>query len=454
MKKTVWEKLDEKDLVSVNDFAEEYRLFLSKSKTERTFVNHSVALLKEAGFKALEEINEVKPGDKIYAINRNKNICAFVMGKKDLIHGMNILGAHIDSPRMDLKQVPLYEKDGLALLDTHYYGGIKKYQWVARPMALVGVVCKKDGTTIEINIGDKPNDPVVGVSDLLIHLSAKQMEKKASTVVEGEQLDLLVGSIPNKEEKEPVKGYILDLLKRQYDIEEEDFLSAEIEVVPAGEARNYGLDSSMIMGYGHDDKVCAYTSLRALLETNDVERTSCCILVDKEEVGSQGNTGMQSRFFEDVIAILLDKQGYSKYVDLNQALTNSCMLSSDVSAAYDPNFPDVMEKNNASYLGCGICFNKYTGSRGKSGTSDANAEFVAKVRKVMDDHDITFQTCELGKVDAGGGGTIAYILANLNMEVLDAGIAVQNMHAPCEVVSKADIYEAYRAYIAFLRDMN
>ncbi len=454
MSKTVWEKLNEKEMEELMKFCEDYRRFLSSSKTERAFVTNSVAAAEKAGFKNISEESELKPGDRIYAVNRGKNICLFVIGKQPLTSGMNILGAHIDSPRTDLKQHPLYEKDGLALLDTHYYGGIKKYQWVARPMSLVGVVCKKDGTTININIGENPGDPVVGISDLLIHLSAEQLKKPAATVIEGEQLDLLVGSIPKKdEEKDPVKAYILDLLKEKYDIEEDDFVSAEIEVVPSGEARDYGLDRSMIIGYGHDDRVCAYTSMRAIFEMDVPERTSCCILVDKEEIGSVGNTGMHSKFFENVVAKLLDRQSSANLISLNDALENSRMLSSDVSIAFDPNFPEVMEPKNSAYFGKGICFNKYTGSRGKSGSNDANAEFVAKVRKVMDDNNVMFQTCELGKVDVGGGGTIAYILANMNMDVIDAGICVQNMHAPFEVVSKADIYEGYRCYVAFLKDM-
>ena len=450
---TVWNKLTESEKKKLFSFNEDYRQFLSISKTERRFVDNSIELAKKAGFKDLSKVKSIKAGDKLYVNNRGKNLCLFVIGSKPLIEGMNILGSHIDSPRMDLKQVPLYEKDGLALFDTHYYGGIKKYQWVARPMSLVGVVCKKDGTTVDINFGENPGDPVVGVSDLLIHLSQEQLKKPAATVVEGEKLDLLVGSIPNKNKKDPVKGYILDLLKKKYGISEEDFLSAEIEVVPSGEARDYGLDSSMILGYGHDDRVCGYTSLRAILDIKNPQRTACCILVDKEEVGSLGNTGMQSRFFEDTIAILLDKQGYSKVIELNECLRHSMMLSSDVSAAYDPNYPEVMERKNAAFFGKGICFTKYTGRGGKSGSSDANAEFIAKVRNVMDKNKITYQSCELGKVDVGGGGTIAFVLANMNMDVLDAGIAVQNMHAPCEVVSKADGYEAYRAYKVFLKDM-
>ena len=437
-------------------FNKEYIDFLSVSKTERAFVNNSIALVEKAGFKNLSEVTELKPGDKVYSTNKGKNILAFIIGKEPIRNGLNLLGAHIDSPRTDLKQHPLYESNGLVLLDTHYYGGIKKYQWVARPMALVGVVVKKDGTVIDINIGDNDNDPVVGISDLLIHLAADQMSKTGAKVVEGEALDVLVGSIPKKDtEKDPVKAYILDLLKEKYDIEEDDFISSEIEVVPAGKARDYGLDRSMIMGYGHDDKVCAYTSLRAVLDFEGTpDRTACAILVDKEEIGSVGNTGMQSAYFDHAIAKMLAMQNESSLVAFNDTMDNSRMLSSDVSAAFDPLYPEVMETKNASFFGKGICFNKYTGSRGKGGSNDANAEYMAKIRKIMDENDCYFQTCELGKVDVGGGGTIAYIMANKNMDVIDAGIAVQNMHAPCEVVSKADVYEAYRAYIAFLKDMD
>lgn len=455
MNKTVWEKYDEKGRNLISTFGEEYRQFLSKVKTEREFVCEGKKMAEEAGFRDLKFVTgPLKPGDRVYAVNRGKNLCLFVIGNQPLTEGMNILGAHIDSPRMDLKQHPLYEKDGLVLLDTHYYGGIKKYQWVARPMALHGVVCRKDGSKVFVNIGEKPDDPVVGVSDLLIHLAAKQMEKKGSTVVEGEALNVLAGSIPMAgEEKDPVKKYLLDLLKQEYDIEEDDFVSAEIEVVPAGEARDYGLDRSMILGYGHDDRVCAYTSLRAILEMQNPERTSCCILTDKEEIGSVGATGTHSRWFEMVITSLLAHEGKADLVHLNDTLTNSMMLSSDVSAAVDPNYEDVNDLKNAAYFGKGIVFNKYTGSRGKSGSNDANPEFIAKVRKAMEDSDVMFQTAELGAVDVGGGGTIAYILAQLNMDVIDAGIAVQNMHAPCEIVSKADVYEGYRAYKAFLTNI-
>ena len=397
----------------------------------------------------------------------NKAIVLFSIGKKPMEEGLNILGAHIDSPRLDIKQNPLYEDNGLVLMDTHYYGGIKKYQWVALPLALHGVVALKDGTSVEVCIGEKEDDPVVGVSDLLIHLASEQMTKKADKVVEGEDLNVLVGSMPAvkktddsdsennqdvKEEKERVKANILSLLKEKYGIEEEDFLSAELEAVPAGPARDYGIDRSMIMGYGHDDRVCAYPSLIALINSSKVKRTGVCILVDKEEIGSVGATGMQSRFFENMVAEVMDRCGNYSELGLRRALANSYMLSSDVSAAYDPNYASVFEKKNAAYFGKGMVFNKYTGARGKSGSNDASAEFVGKLRKVMDDADVSFQTAELGKVDIGGGGTIAYILANLDMNVIDSGIAVQNMHAPYEVISKADLYETLKGYEAFLKN--
>ena len=372
---------------------------------------------------------------------------------------MNILGAHIDSPRMDLKQVPLYEDTEMALLDTHYYGGIKKYQWVTLPLALHGVICKKDGTTVKVNIGDKPGDPVVGVSDLLIHLSGDQMSKKASEVIEGENLDVLIGSIPGPEKdendkdiKDRVKSNILNILSKEYKVDEDDFLSAEIEVVPAGEARDYGLDRSMIMGYGHDDRVCAYPSYRAMLEVTDPEYTSVCLLVDKEEIGSVGASGMQSRFFENCVAEVMNLAGEYTELAVRRAMKNSKVLSSDVSAAFDPNYPSVMEKKNSAYFGKGLVFNKYTGARGKSGSNDANAEYVAKLRKIMDDNEVSFQTSELGRVDVGGGGTIAYILANYDMNVIDSGVPVLNMHAPWEIISKVDLYEALKGYIAFLKE--
>ena len=375
------------------------------------------------------------------------------MGEKPLVEGMRILGAHIDSPRLDLKQNPLYESDGFALLDTHYYGGVKKYQWVTIPLSLHGVVVKKDGSVIDVVIGEDDNDPVVGITDLLIHLSATQLQKTADKVIEGENLDVNVGSIPlDSEEKDAVKANVLKLLKEKYDIEEEDFLSAEIEVVPSGKARDFGLDRSMVLGYGHDDRVCAYTSLMAILETNNPTYTSCCILVDKEEIGSVGATGAQSLFFENTIAELLHLCGDDSYLSLKRTMTNSQMLSSDVSAGFDPLYKEVNDAKNAAYLGNGIVFNKYTGARGKSGSNDANPEYMAKLRQIMDEAKIHFQTAELGKVDQGGGGTIAYILGNYNMDVIDAGIAVLNMHAPYEIVSKVDVYEGYLAYKVFLEN--
>ena len=465
-RKNAWEKYPEgKKREEVFQFAEDYRKFISECKTERECTTEFAKRAEKAGFVNLDEVLEkgtkLKAGDRVYANNMGKGIAMFVIGKKGLEAGMNILGAHIDSPRMDLKQDPLYEDTDFAMLDTHYYGGIKKYQWVAIPLALHGVVALKNGECVEVVIGEDADDAVVGVSDLLIHLAAKQMEKKGSTVVEGEDLDILIGSMPavsdsddkdgEKEEKEAVKKNILAILKEKYGIEEEDFLSAELEAVPAGHARDYGLDRSMIMGYGHDDRVCAYPSLVALLNTPQVTRTGVCILVDKEEIGSVGATGMHSRFFENMVAEVMDRCGDYSELKLRRALANSYMLSSDVSAAYDPNYASVFEKKNAAFFGKGMVFNKYTGSRGKSGSNDASAEFIGKLRKVMDDADVYFQMAELGKVDAGGGGTIAYILANLDMNVIDSGIAVQNMHAPYEVISKADLYETLKGYEAFLQ---
>ncbi|MBR0461922.1 MAG: aminopeptidase [Erysipelotrichaceae bacterium] len=455
--KTAWSQYKGAKMQALMDLSDDYKAFLSASKTEREAVRNSISLAKKAGFKDLKKAESVKPGDKLYYDNRGKSLVLFVVGKEKLEKGMNILGAHIDSPRLDLKQNPLYEDGGLALFDTHYYGGIKKYQWVAQPMALHGVVCRKDGSKVEIVIGEKDSDPVVGISDLLIHLAADQMAKTGAKVIEGEDLNVCVGSIPvsgKKEEKDPVKANILKLLKKEYDIEEDDFVSAELEIVPAGKARDYGLDRSMVIGYGHDDRICAYTSLRAILEMSKPSRTSCCILSDKEEVGSQGNTGMQSRSFENTIAELMAKKGEYSELSLRRCLTNSYMLSSDVSAAFDPNYPSASSpNNNNAYFGRGIVFNKYTGARGKGGSNDANPEYIAKIRKVMDDNKVAFQTSELGKVDQGGGGTIAYILANLDVEVIDAGIALHNMHACYEIASKVDIYEAYRAYVAFLKDI-
>ena len=451
--KNIWKEISEEKKSDIFSFNEGYKDFLSKSKTERLAVKEAVRLASEKGFKPIEEFKTLKPGDKVYFINKNKNAALYIIGQKPICEGLRILGAHIDSPRLDLKQNPLYEANGFALLDTHYYGGVKKYQYVTIPLALHGVVCKTDGTTVDVNIGEDPSDPVVGISDLLIHLSADQLQKTAAKVIEGEKLDVTVGSIPldKEDEKEAVKANVLKLLEEKYGMTEEDFLSAEIEVVPAGPARDYGLDRSMVAGYGHDDRVCAYTSLAAILDAEASEQTSCCILVDKEEIGSVGATGAASRFFENTVAVLLHMTGYNDYLSLRKAMENSSMLSSDVSAGFDPLYPEVNESKNSAYLNNGIVFNKYTGSRGKSGSNDANPEYVAKVRAIMDKNEIHFQTAELGKVDQGGGGTIAYILGNYNMNVIDAGIAVLNMHAPMEIVAKADVYEGYLAYKAFLK---
>lgn len=469
-RKNAWKKYSKEQLEEVFIFAEQYRQYISACKTERECVVAAVTSAEAAGYENLKKVitekRTLKPGDKVYAVNMNKAVILFQIGKKPMEEGMNILGAHIDSPRLDIKQNPLYEDTELVLLDTHYYGGIKKYQWVAMPMALHGVVSLKDGTTVEIVIGEDPTDPVVGISDLLIHLAGKQMDKKAAAVVEGEDLNILIGSMPCADEdesdeetdkdelkdniKDAFKKNILNILNQKYGIVEEDFLSAELEAVPAGPARDYGIDRSMIMGYGHDDRVCAYPSMEALLAVEDLERTGVCILVDKEEIGSVGATGMQSRFFENMVAEVMNCTGDYSELKLRRALANSNMLSSDVSAAYDPNYASVSEKKNSAFFGHGMVFNKYTGARGKSGSNDASAEYMGRLRKIMDDAEVCFQTSELGKVDAGGGGTIAYILANLDMNVIDSGIAVQNMHAPYEVISKADLYETFQGYKAFL----
>ena len=449
--KYAYEKYSGDKNAELEKFSKDYIDFLSVSKTERIFTKNSVKLAEEFGFKNIEEVKSLKAGDKVYSVNRGKNVALFVIGKEDLVNGINILGAHIDSPRLDIKQNPLYESTNFALLDTHYYGGVKKYQWVTIPLALYGTVYKKDGSEVEIAIGDKEGDPVFGISDLLIHLSGDQLQKTAAKVIEGEDLDLTVGSLPIKDgEKDSVKANILRILKENYAIEEDDFASAELEVVPAGRAREYGLDRSMIAGYGHDDKVCAYTSLRAILETSAPERTACCILVDKEEIGSVGATGAQSRYFENLIAEVMNLKGEYSELALRRCLTNSRMLSSDVSAGVDPLFLGVNELKNSAYLNKGIVFNKYTGARGKSGCNDASPKFIAHLRNILDEDGVYYQTAELGKVDQGGGGTIAYILANLNMDVIDAGVAVLNMHAPMEIVSKIDVYEAYLAYKTFL----
>lgn len=450
-----WEKYDEGGIKEIFDFSEGYKEFISTCKTERECVKETIKIAEYNGFRDIDNIIKsgelLKAGDKVYANNMGKAIALFIIGERDLEDGLKILGAHIDSPRLDLKQNPLYEDTELALFDTHYYGGIKKYQWVTLPLAIHGIVVKKDGTKIEVLIGEDDNDPVVGVSDLLVHLAQTQLGKKANNVVEGEDLNVLIGSMPLMgENKNSVKANILKILKEKYDFEEEDFLSAELEVVPAGKARDYGIDRSMVMGYGHDDRVCSYTSLMALLKIEKVDKTCVCFLVDKEEIGSAGATGMHSKFFENTIAEVMDRlQGYSE-MKLRRCLKNSKMLSSDVSAAFDPNYPSVMEKKNAAFFGKGMVFNKYTGSRGKNGCNDANAEYMAELRNIMDKHNIMIQTAELGKVDQGGGGTIAYIAAHYNMEVIDCGVALLNMHAPWEIASKVDIYETMKGYHAFL----
>lgn len=478
-----WDKYDEGRLRDCNDFCRGYIDFLSNCKTERECVRRIVSDIEEEGYVPIGEKiaagNCLKAGDKVYAVNMNKAIVMFNIGDEPLENGINILGAHIDSPRMDVKQNPLYEDGGFAYLDTHYYGGIKKYQWVALPLALHGVVAKKDGTCVEIAIGEKETDPVFFVSDLLIHLAQEQMEKRASKVIEGEALDIMVGNRPLKfetcekdkggecaggngtrsagdgdeecDKKNPVKEGVLKILKERYGIEEEDFVSAELEVVPAGPAREAGLDRSMILSYGQDDRVCAYTSYKAMLEVPDVSRTACCILVDKEEIGSVGATGMQSRFFENVLAEIIALSGDYSDLTLKRALAASTMLSSDVSSAYDPTYKSSFDSKNVAYLGNGMVFNKFTGARGKAGSNDANAEYLAHLRAILDEDDVNFQTAELGRVDLGGGGTIAYILALYGMNVIDSGVAVLNMHAPWEATSKADVYETKRGYVTFLR---
>ena len=456
-RKFAWTTYTDDDLAKLERIAKDYEKFLDNGKTERECVNQAVAMAEAKGYKplcaAIEKGEALKPGDCVYVNWMGKAIMMFKMGKQPLEKGLNIVGAHIDSPRMDLKQNPLYEDTGIAYLDTHYYGGIKKYQWVTLPLALHGVVAKKDGELVNVVIGEDPSDPVVGISDLLIHLAADQMGKKASVVIEGEELNVIIGSKPvnDEEAKEPVKEAMLAILKEKYGIEEEDFLSAEIEVVPAGPARDFGLDRSMILGYGHDDRVCAYAQIDSILSIDEVpEKTVCCILADKEEIGSVGATGMTGKYFENAVAELINLEGNYSDLKLRRALAASRMLSCDVSAGYDPNFAGVFERKNSAYIGKGVCFNKYTGSRGKGGSNDANAEYLGSLRKLMEDANVNYQTAELGKVDQGGGGTIAYICAVYGMEVIDSGVAVLSMHAPWEIISKADLYEAVKAYRAFM----
>ncbi len=468
--KNTWTTYTKEQCRDADAFAREYMAFLDCGKTERECVDKIVNRIEAQGYRELEDLikrgETLKRGDKVYAVCMNKSVVLFQLGEKPLLEGMNILGAHIDSPRLDVKQNPLYEDGGYAYLDTHYYGGVKKYQWVTIPLALHGVVIKKDGTVVEVQIGEDEDDPVFFVSDLLIHLAREQMEKKADKVIEGEMLDLIIGSRPisiageeakekdGKKEKEPakeaVKKGVLQILQDQYGILEEDFISAELEAVPAGRAREAGLDKSMVLAYGQDDRVCAYASLHAMLDVKNAERTTCCILVDKEEIGSVGATGMKSRFFENALAEVMELAGEYSELNLRRCLAASNMLSSDVSSAYDPAFASYFEKRNTAFLGNGMVFNKFTGSGGKSGSNDANAEYIAHIRDIMDKNSVNIQTAELGKVDAGGGGTIAYILALYGMNVIDCGVPVLSMHAPWEAVSKADLYEMMRGYKAFL----
>ena len=463
-RRNAWTTYNAEELKKLNAINEDYKNCLDAGKTERECIALTIERAEAAGYKNIKDViksgEKVQAGDKIYAVCMNKMIAMFNMGTKPLEEGMNILGAHIDSPRIDVKQNPLYENEEFAYLDTHYYGGIKKYQWVTIPLAIHGVIVKKDGTVVNVNIGEKGEDPVFVITDLLIHLASKQMDKKAAGVVEGENLDLLIGSRPieqdeslEKKEKEAVKANVMNLLKEYYDVEEEDFISAELEIVPAGKARDCGFDRSIVLAYGQDDRVCAFTSLFAMLDVEKTERTACCILVDKEEIGSVGATGMHSRFFENIVAELVALTEGESDLKVRRALMNSTMLSSDVSAAYDPMYAEVFEKRSSAFFGKGLVFNKFTGSRGKSGSNDANAEYLAKIRQAMDSQDVSYQFAELGKVDAGGGGTIAYIMANYGMEVIDSGVAVLSMHAPWEATSKADVYEAYKGYKAFIEEM-
>ena len=470
--KNTWETYNAKQLKEVDAFAREYMDFLDNGKTERECIDQIVNTVEAAGYQELEALikdgKKLKAGDKVYSVWMNKSVAFFQIGQEKMENGMNILGAHIDSPRLDVKQNPLYEDGGFAYLDTHYYGGVKKYQWVTIPLSIHGVVVKKDGSTVEINVGENEDDPVFFVSDLLIHLAYEQLEKKANKVIEGEALDIIVGNKPlvvdkkkktddeeKSAQKDAVKKGILDILEKNYGIAEEDFVSAELEVVPAGKAREAGFDRSMILSYGQDDRVCAFSSMKAMLELPaKTKRTACCILVDKEEVGSVGATGMQSKFFENAVAEVMNLLGEYSDLNLRRCLAHSCMLSSDVSSAYDPTYASSFDKKNVAYLGGGMVFNKFTGRGGKSGSNDANAEYLGHIRAIFEEEKVNFQTAELGKVDLGGGGTIAYILALYGMNVIDSGVAVLNMHAPWEATSKADVYEAKRGYVAFLENAN
>lgn len=455
--KNVWEDYSASDLEAVFAYGERYRKFISTNKTERECVRSMVKQAEEAGYRNIEDLigtdAKLTTGDKVYANYKDKTLILFCIGQRPLSEGLNLLGAHLDSPRLDLKPNPLYEDTDFAMFKTHYYGGVKKYQWVALPLAIHGVVVKQNGEVVNITVGEDEADPVVGISDLLIHLASEQMQKKLSEAIAGEDLNICLGSIPLKgEEKNKVKANILKLLHEKYGIVEEDLVSAELQIVPAGPARDYGLDRSMIIGYGQDDRVCSYASLEAQLEVTNPMKTTATVLVDKEEIGSVGASGMQSKFFENMVAEVLELVGEYSSLKLRRTLANSKMLSSDVTAGYDPNHPSVLEKNNAAYFGKGVVFNKYTGSRGKSGSNEANAEYVAELRNIMDNNNVTWQTSELGRIDLGGGGTIAYILANYGMDVIDCGVPVHSMHAPWEITSKADLYEMRKAYIAFLQN--
>ncbi len=453
--KEIWNAYSAGEKKKLEKLCNDYKDFLSTCKTERESVEEAVRLAELAGYRRLEDViakgDKLSAGAKVYAVCMNKAVALFNIGKASMEKGMAILGAHIDTCRLDVKQRPLYEDGGMAYLDTHYYGGIKKYQWVTVPLALHGVVVRKNGQVLNISIGESEDDPVFCVTDLLIHLSKDQLEKKGATVIEGEKLDILFGSYPAEDnEKDAIKAGVLELLKEKYSIEEDDFVSAELSLVPAGKARDLGIDRSMILAYGHDDRVCAYTSLKAMLETKASKRTSCCLLVDKEEIGSVGATGMQSRFFENTVAELLNAMGSYSELALRRCLANSLMLSSDVSAGFDPLYAGAFDKKNSAMMGKGMVFNKFTGARGKSGSNDANAEYMALIRSVMDGAGVKYQTAELGKVDQGGGGTIAYIMSLYGMQVIDSGVGVLSMHAPWETVSKIDVYEAYKGYKAFL----
>lgn len=451
-RKNVYENITDEEKQAMFDLCDEYRVFLDEGKTERECVEKALEMAISNGFRNLDDVNELKAGDKVYRINRNKNIFLAVIGSEDIEKGINLVGAHIDSPRLDLKQNPLYESTGMALLKTHYYGGIKKYHWPAIPLAIHGVVITKDGNSVKINIGEKDNDPVFCITDLLPHLAKDQMVKKMTEGIEGESLNILIGGMPvgDSDVKEKVKFSILKLLNAKYNMTERDFLSAEIEIVPAFKARNVGLDESFIGAYGQDDRVCAFTTLKGIFDVKAPKRTAAAILVDKEEIGSTGNTGMLSAFFGMTVAEIIEKMnGSCSMTSYNKVISNSACLSSDVGAAVDPNYEYVSEKKNASFAGCGMVLMKYTGARGKSESSDASAEFVYQIGKILDDDGVIWQTSELGKVDQGGGGTIAQYVANLNMDVIDCGVPVLSMHSPFEVTAKSDIYMAYRSYLAF-----